>query len=146
MDSRVETYKHIYEVQKLMLTVINDLLKRQLVHDQSKLTSPEVELFDEYTPKLANSVYGSEEYKGFLEDLKPALDHHYTINSHHPEFHFDGIKGMSLIDLLEMICDWKAATMRHSTGDILKSIEINQKRFGYSDELKQIFINTVRIL
>ena len=25
-----------------------------------------------------------------------------------------------------------------------KSIEINQKRFGYSDELKAIFINTVK--
>jgi hypothetical protein len=50
---------------------------------------------------------------------------------------------MTLVDLCEMIADWKAASMRHNNGDILKSIEINQPRFNYSDELKQILINTV---
>jgi hypothetical protein len=52
---------------------------------------------------------------------------------------------MTLIDLCEMIADWKAATLRHNDGDILKSIEINQSRFGYSDEVKQILLNTVEI-
>jgi hypothetical protein len=36
--------------------------------------------------------------------------------------------------------------LRHETGCIYKSIEINQKRFGYSDELKQIFINTANYI
>jgi hypothetical protein len=54
--------------------------------------------------------------------------------------------GMSLIDLLELICDWKASSMRHSDGDIKKSIEINQKRFNYDDTLKQILLNTVSFL
>ena len=53
---------------------------------------------------------------------------------------------MNLVDLIEMICDWKAASERHADGDIYKSIEINQKRFGYSDELKQILKNTIEIL
>ena len=48
--------------------------------------------------------------------------------------------------LLEMLCDWIAATKRHNNGDIRKSIEINQKRFGYSDELKQILFNTLPLL
>jgi len=146
VDSRVETYKHIQTVQKYMTIVINDLLKRQLVHDQSKLMSPEVELFDEYTPKMKDCVYGSDQYKEFLERLKPALDHHYTNNSHHPEYEKNGIKGMNLISLIELLCDWLAATKRHSTGNIRKSIEINQERFGYSDELKQIFLNTLLLL
>jgi hypothetical protein len=47
---------------------------------------------------------------------------------------------------LEMIADWKAASLLHTDGDIFKSIEINQKRFGYSDELKSIFNNTVMFL
>ena len=51
---------------------------------------------------------------------------------------------MNLVDLIEMLCDWKAATMRHNDGDIMKSIEINQERFGYGDEIKQIMINTVK--
>lgn len=53
---------------------------------------------------------------------------------------------MSKIDLLEMLCDWKAATLRHNDGDIRKSVEINQERFGYSDELKQILLNTLDLL
>jgi hypothetical protein len=45
-----------------------------------------------------------------------------------------------------MLCDWKAATLRHDDGDIRRSIEINQERFGYSDELKQILINTLPLI
>lgn len=142
-DSRPETLKHIREVRGNMDRMIFELQERALAHDQSKLVSPEVEVFDEFTPKLAMSTYGSEEYKGFLAGMKPALDHHYAANSHHPEHWKNGIGGMSLLDLVEMICDWKAATMRHKDGDIRRSIEINQKRFGYSDELKGILLNTV---
>ena len=53
---------------------------------------------------------------------------------------------MNLIDVLEMICDWKASSEHHENGDIYKSIEINQKRFGYSDDLKSILKNTVDFL
>ena len=76
--------------------------------------------------------------------MKPALEHHYKENRHHPEHFENGIKGMTLIDLVEMISDWKAASERHNNGDIIKSIEINQKRFGYSDDIKQILLNTVQ--
>lgn len=144
--SVIETYKHIQTVQRLLFKCIEDLSNRQLLHDQSKLQSPEVETFEEYTPKLAKSTYGSEEYKQFLKEMKPALDHHYANNTHHPEHFSDGIKGMNLLDVLEMLCDWKAATLRHNDGDIRKSIEINQKRFGYSDEFKQILINTLPLI
>ncbi len=143
IDSRPATYEHIQTVQRLLNNQIRDLVGRSERHDQSKLVSPEVEVFDEFTPKLAGSTYGSDEYKSFLAGMKPALDHHYAANSHHPEHYSEGIRGMTLLDVLEMLCDWKAATMRHNDGDIRKSIEINQKRFGYSDELKQILSNTV---
>ena len=53
---------------------------------------------------------------------------------------------MNLIDLIEMLCDWKAATLRHEDGDIIKSIEINSKRFDYGGLLKQIFLNTINDL
>lgn len=144
--SREQTEKHIVRVQELVGKTIVNLARRAAVHDDSKLQSPEVEIFEEFTPKLAGSTYGSDEYKQFLKEMKPALDHHYAANSHHPEHYDNGIKGMSLLDLLEMVCDWKAATERHNDGNILKSIEINQKRFGYGDELKQIFLNTVKEL
>ena len=54
------------------------------------------------------------------------------------------VSGMDLLDIVEMLCDWKAATLRHADGNILKSIEINRKRFGIDDQLANILINTVR--
>ena len=51
---------------------------------------------------------------------------------------------MTLIDLMEMIADWLAATTRNPNGDIFDSIEKNQKRFRYSDELKSILIYTAQ--
>jgi hypothetical protein len=145
-DSRPDTYQHIQQVQRLLGKVVRDFMQRAAAHDQSKLVSPEVEAFDEFTPKLAGSTYGSEEYKGFLAAMKPALDHHYANNSHHPEHWPGGVQDMSLLDVLEMLVDWKAATMRHANGDIRKSIEINQQRFGFSDELKRLMLNTLELL
>ena len=124
--------------------MIGNLLSRIDNHDSSKLRSPEKETFDEMTPKLKDSTYGSEEYKDFLKEMKKALDNHYANNSHHPEFYNDGINGMDLVDLLEMFCDWKAASERHTNGDIYESIEINKKRFNISDQLTQILINTAK--
>lgn len=143
-ETMCETYKHKQIVHTFINKFINALLLASEKHDNSKLAPPEVDIFTEYTPKLATSTYGSEEYKQFLKKMKPALDHHYSNNRHHPEYFCDGIQGMDLVDLIEMLCDWKAATLRHNDGDIYKSIEINQKRFGYSDELKRIFKNTVK--
>ena len=192
MNARAETYKHIQAVQRLLGRCVRNLLVRGEVHDASKLESPEVEIFEVATEKLAALTYGSDEYKSALAEMKPALAHHYSNNRHHPEY-FDcwecpqchrrytkddvpeigypqsdarwcldcfggefpgffelallnpkgGIGGMTLLDLVEMLCDWKAATMRHNDGSILRSIEINQERFGYGDELKQILRNTV---
>jgi len=139
-----DTKKHIAVVYENISKVLVCLMGRAKKHDQTKMKPGEVEYFDEYTPKLAGCTYGSEEYKRFLEELKPALDHHYANNRHHPEHFENGISGMNLIDLIEMFCDWYAATKRHNDGDILKSIEINQIRFGYSNELRAIFENTYK--
>ena len=142
-ETMVQTYEHKQNVAVLLNSVIKHLINRTTMHDNSKLESPEVEIFTKYTPKLARTTYGSDEYNEYLKEMGVALEHHYNNNRHHPEYHIDGVCDMNLVDIVEMICDWKAATLRHDDGDILKSIELNQKRFGYGDELKQIFINTV---
>jgi len=95
--------------------------------------------------KNLNLPYSQSLYKGFLKEMGVALQHHYENNPHHPEHFENGIKGMTLVDIVEMFCDWKAATLRHDNGDIYKSIEFNKNRFGYSDDLEQIFINTAQL-
>lgn len=141
-DQRFKTMRHIEAVRNHINLCVRELLARGEQHDQSKLQSPEREMFDEFTEKLRGSTYGSEEYKGFLKDMAEPLAHHYAHNRHHPEHFKNGMKDMTLIDILEMLCDWKSSSMRHNDGNILKSIEINQKRFGYSEDLRQILENT----
>jgi hypothetical protein len=53
---------------------------------------------------------------------------------------------MNLIDLVEMLCDWKAASERHNDGNIRKSIEINASRFTISPQLVKILENTADLL
>jgi hypothetical protein len=146
-DSRLDTYQHIMEVQGLLLFVVNELVARAHLHDQSKLLPPEKEAFDAISERLSETEYGSEAYRATLREYKPAIDHHQKHNSHHPEFYINGIRGMDLLDLIEMLCDWIAAGRRMKNGgDILKSIEYNQDRFDYSDDLRAILENTARRL
>lgn len=190
-DSRTDTIDHINAVRNFMRIVIDNLQKRAQHHDKSKLESPEKEAFDVLTPRLKGLTYGSDEYRACLKEMKPAIEHHYANNSHHPEHYkywrcpicegvfpddaappsvyenngeplrfcpnccangviFEatvypttGIYGMDLLDVVEMLCDWKAAGMRHADGDILKSLEINRERFKMSDQLYRIFKNTI---
>lgn len=140
-DSEADTRKHIARVNELLLLSINELTKRAVKHDASKLTPAEKPFFDEETPKLKNLKFGSDEYKQSLDRLMSALDHHYANNSHHPQFYENGVDGMDLFDLIEMLCDWKAAGERTDGGDILESIEINAQRFEISPQLVSIFKN-----
>jgi hypothetical protein len=141
-----ETMRHIERVRNLLGDVVCDLLRRASEHDQSKLESPEVELFTEFTPKLAGCTYGSPEYDQFRKALGPALAHHYAKNRHHPEHHKNGVDDMTLVDLVEMLCDWKAASERHHDGNILKSIEVNADRFRLSPQLVRILENTAKAM
>lgn len=142
-DSILDTVKHIRNVQYLMNLIIEELLTRARKHDETKLESPEKEIFDEYSPKLKDSTYMSDEYKGFLKEMKVALDHHYAKNRHHPEYFEEGINGMSLIDLIEMVADWKAASARHADGDVMESLKKNIDRFNISPQLAVILENTL---
>lgn len=144
-ECQVDTIRHIENVRKYLRFIIDRLTTRGVEHDRLKLESPEVEIFTEYTPKLAQSTYGSEEYHTFLKEMDVALRHHYANYRHHPEHFKRGINDMNLVDIVEMLCDWKAASMRHNDGNLLKSIEINARRFGYDDQLKQILINTAKL-
>lgn len=145
-DSKAETLMHIKRVAQLLTEAAAELIRRANIHDESKLNSPEKEFFDEFTPKLKGTTYGSPEYTEFMKQLKIGLDHHYANNSHHPEHYENGVNGMDLFDLIEMFFDWKAATERHQDGNIYKSLGINKTRFGISDQIIEIFFNTAQRL
>lgn len=146
-DSRVASYEHIWQVRSLMLQVVYGLLERAHAHDRSKLEEPERSVLDEHTPdNLHDLTFGTPEYEGFREAQAEGLRHHWQVNRHHPEHHPDGIRGMSLLDLVEMLADWKAATLRHDDGDLDRSIGLLRERYGYGAELEGLLRNTARDL
>jgi hypothetical protein len=145
-DSRPETREHIAQVQELLEEAIGDLRYRLAMHDLSKLEEPELATFNEYTPKLADSTYGSDEYKTFLVGMGEGLKHHYAVNDHHPEHFENGMRDMDLIQVLEMLADWKAATLRHKNGSLRRSIEQNAERFDYGPEVRLLLFNTANRL
>ena len=137
------TAAHIRRVGTLMGEAVSKLVQRAVHHDTTKWSDEEWPAFEIATPKLAAMTYGSDEYKAALDSIKPALAHHYANNRHHPENHAAGVDGMTLLDLLEMLCDWKAATERHNDGSITRSLEVNRERFKISPQLEAVLRNTV---
>ena len=154
-EGKFRILAHINKVRTYLNYAMAHLLHRSETHDSSKLDHPEIGINEKFC-HMSDMSFGSVEYVQNLKDMKPALDHHYSVNRHHPEFFEDirrdtGGEGsllerMNLVDVLEMICDWKASVVRNKKGDIYESIEKNQKRFEYTDELKSILINTARML
>jgi len=96
-----ETRKHQQEVAKIMIMFAQELLRRAMVHDASKLEDPEREGFKKATPGLRDLTYGSAEYSEVLKEMGPTLRHHYAHNDHHPEY-FDTDPSCNGVD--EMSC------------------------------------------
>jgi hypothetical protein len=141
--------KHKADVKKLMDRVADDIRWRGEAHDDSKLEEPEKSIFDKVSPKLKGMAYSVEpdsEYQKMLKEMKPATDHHYSANDHHPEHYKGGIGEMSMVALLELMLDWCAASSQGKDGCIFKSIKMNKERFKYGDEIENLMINTARYL
>lgn len=127
-----QTSLHKFWVFWFILKFCWALIKRAIVHDFSKYSKEEEPYFRRQLHLLKNTPFGTPEYAELLKSIQPALEHHYENNSHHPQFYRNGIEGMSLLDEIEMLADWKAAGLRHTGGCIYKSIKLNADRFHYN--------------
>jgi hypothetical protein len=146
-DSRPATLAHINRVRELLYAINARIHDRAQVHDQSKLEEPEKSGFDKASETLSTLKYGSKEYKAALTKLLgPALKHHYDANSHHPEHFKNGVRGMTLLDLAEMLADWKASGERMKDGSMAASLKHNKTRFKIPAPLQDILVNTAKEL
>jgi hypothetical protein len=141
-DSEQDLREHIFQVAARLQEVCRELQKRGELHDASKLDPDQKPVLDAVLPTLQELVYGTDEYNTAAQSLAPAMERHYAKSSHHAQHYANGIAGMDLIDLIEMYCDWAAATLRTKNGELDRSSEINIKRYGISDMLGQILKNT----
>ncbi len=137
---------HKEQVARLLADMVRALCMRAAQHDDSKFSDEEAAAYEEALPKFKDVAYGSPEYIIVCQSIRPAIQHHVNVNRHHPEyFGEDGVSGMNLIDLVEMTCDWIAAAKR-SGSDVVEALQVNRKRFGLSDQLYRIILQTVLFL
>lgn len=139
-DCLVDVEAHRELVGALLSQIAKGLLVRADLHDKSKFSPEEKPCFDKYIPRLKKCIYGSPEYKQNLEEMASALEHHYRENRHHPEYFQNGIDGMHLVDIAEMLCDWVASSGLRSS--VERGIDLNMARFNLSPQLANIFKNT----
>lgn len=139
-DCTQDVMAHKRLVSNMLGSQILDLARRSKVHDDSKLQPPEKEGFDQWTPELKARTFGTEYYKQALDAMGEFLQHHYQVNSHHPEHYPNGVDGMTLADILEMVCDWRAAALAKGLN---VDLEHAAQRFNLSPQLVNIIRNTL---
>jgi hypothetical protein len=150
-------------VRLALLSVIQDIERRSLVHDASKMLDDEFAGFARINAIARLNKFGSEEYKASMDQERPTIDLHYSRNSHHPErpkvlgelaeerrglpddFTYwsarDGAR-MTFLDVIEMVCDWWGARKGYG-GDSrswAESVELNFKSKAHLLSAEQLWL------
>lgn len=133
---------HIFRVRRHIDTFIQLLIRRAENHDKSKLEEPELSWWKEMD-KEPRYPYGSEEYKQKIKRWNKVFKHHYQYNRHHPEHYEYGVSEMTLIDIVEMMCDWLGYKDTTTVTEALKVCDDQMARYNISEELRQIIFNTL---
>lgn len=143
-DSTEDTNDHIRNVQRRIQEVRVQLDVRAAWHDASKLAEPEKSAYDLLGELIPGKMYGTPEYNAVMDDprIKDGIQHHVTTNSHHPQAHANGVNDMTLLDLVEMFCDIKAASERSTGKPLADSLAYSCQRWGISEQLAGILENT----
>lgn len=142
-NSDIDTYYHKVNICNVIcLLFIPELYARADEHDNSKLEEPEKSIYDEFIPKLRTAKYGTPEYEQIKKDMRiKGGDHHNKFNRHHPEYFEKGVSGMNLLDFMEMVCDWFAASLRSDTS-FLDGLDGNVSKYGIPPMMRHIIMNT----
>lgn len=137
MDEAVKTLvtilKHQGLVRAHMGKLAQNLGNHALGHDLSKLGLDEFGGFVAVNRTAREHPYSSEEYKASLKG-NAVIDLHFSRNRHHPEFHENGVADMGLLDIIEMVCDWKAASETYGMTSFQDAMQTQVKRFGLTAE------------
>jgi hypothetical protein len=141
-DCTNDVLEHKRKVEYWMGRFWHSLKNRAPIHDNSKLNDPEEKaMFDHWTPELREATFGSDQYKVALDGMGEGVKRHYRANRHHPEHYENGVNGMTLVDVVEMVADWMAAAQAKNTHvDLAHAAQ----RFNLSPQLVDIIANQLR--
>lgn len=130
----LEIEHHRALVQVNLLQIADALRERAMLHDISKYNFDEFQSIVKIKTIARQFPYGSPEYEQGIKDNQEGLDKHLKRNRHHPEYHPNGVSDMGLIDLIEMICDWKAANRVRDDMRWNEATEVHIKRFNLTPQ------------
>ena len=134
---------HVYDFQEAINTICKALTTRAKTHDASKLKEPELTQYTEAAEKLEKFKPGSSDYLKIRDKYAIILSKHFTKNSHHPEHFKNGFNDMSILDLVDVLVDWK---LDCGDGDWNKFVDDRRDYYGMSDQVVQIFKNSKDVL
>lgn len=127
--------EHISCVQKAVLCFSDKLRQRAFVHDQSKFNHDELKGYLRFEEMPEGLTYDSKEYKDAMAKVmenNDCFELHAQRNDHHPE-HYEDVRSMRLIALIEMVCDWAGAHMAYGNkGSWKQSVRHNIDRYGFN--------------
>ena len=138
--------RHISEVSENLLAMKSDLEKRAIAHDRSKLEALEFDSFVRTRAQFKKANYGTKEYQECTDLIKPAIDHHHKNNRHHTTFHKNGFADMNLLDILEMLADWKAASRRSPSLTFKDSLPRAFNKYKIPENMQRHILNTLQYL
>lgn len=112
--------RHLAFVRLAMHHVGDDLARRAIVHDTSKMLDDEFAGFTRINAAARINKFGSPEYAEGMAREKGTIDLHSARNRHHAEKHAGHpdhltncgcgqVVGMTALDVIEMVCDWWGA-------------------------------------
>lgn len=154
--------RHRDFVRLALLGVIQDIERRSLVHDASKMLDDEFSGFARINAIARVNKFGTEEYTASMKQERATIDLHFSRNSHHPErpklmgdaaeterglpddatyWHARDSARMTFLDVIEMVCDWWGA--RKGYGDSRTwqaSVELNFKSKGELLSSEQLWL------
>lgn len=132
------------EIAKHMAKFSGELLYRSSIHDLSKFSDDEFDVNAANVQDFGKFPFNSPQELELRERLAPAQKLHKKRNRHHPEHFEDGVDGMNLIDVLEMLVDWKASSSRYPGDSMRKSLNVCVERYNFSPQLVKILENTCK--
>ena len=124
--------QHRETVETLLTILAQDFAIRGRVHDRSKLKSDEFDGYIHINRAARKHAFDSPELREVKRNHIAAIDHHYARNSHHPEYHKD-IRDMGFMDIIEMVIDWKAASITYGNQTLREGLSTMRERHDFSD-------------
>lgn len=140
-----DTLKHQKRVAEWMNVAVMELIERMVNHDHSKFSSSEKDFYIDpvYELNTQEVPYGSDRYKELTKQMGDGWKHHKLANDHHPEHFGDNpFDQMNLFQLLEMCCDWIAASERRSNDPTAPLVRYEDEH-GMSKQLALILKHTI---